>query len=218
MNIQGKIKFAFIFSGWLMLLSMNASAQTDSVDEIEINKRPLQEFALSVLDKWEKKEIDLTKPFTVELNGSLTREGRFDATVTKYIKSEGDGDIVNVAKNAIEAVGDSHIMAFLSYLDVKDVRLIVSQDESDTLLLLTSEMESNQRARTAASGFNALISVARIENNGMTADDKTLLKHSSVAFDETRMILKFKMPKQTFHEMVERNLREWSKIKRTTNG
>jgi hypothetical protein len=217
MKFEGFGKLALIFSAWLMLLSMNASAQTDSVDVIEINKRPLQDFALSVLDKWEKEEIDLTKSFTVELEGSLTGEGRFDLSVTRFTVSEGDEDIVETAKSSIEAVGDSGILVYLTNIGVGNIRMSVSQDESDTSLQVISEMESNARARTAASGLSMLMSFAVMDRIRTTADEKTLLKYSSVKSEETRMILKFKMPKQAFHEMVNRNLQKWSKMRPATN-
>lgn len=211
-------KLTLVFFGWLMLFSLNASAQPDSVKRITINPKPLNDFALSVLDKWEKKEIDLTKPFTVELNGSLTDEGQFDATVTRFTASAGDEDIVETAKSSLEAVGDSHILIYLSNLGIKDIRMIVWQDDNDTSLHIISKMESNERARTTASGLNTLISVALMGQIATTADEKTLLKHSSVTFEDTQMILKFKMPKAAFHEMVERNLQKWSEMRPATNG
>ncbi len=230
MKFHKHYKFALALLGWLMLFTFQASAQTDTAKETEkpskqyrlvgepdnrseINKKPLRDFATEVLDKWERKEIDLTKSFTVELEGTITKDGKFDIENTKYIKTEGNEDIVNLAKSAIEAINESGWFAYFSVLGVKDFNLTVSQNENDFSAVIISELKSEAEARTMARGLKELFKIAQMDGRNIGEDEKNILKHWSAISEKTQMIMKFEMPKPIFHEMVNRKLQEASDYK-----
>jgi len=51
---------------------------SDAVTTLEVNKKPLTDFADAVAAQWAAKQIDLNQPFTVSLDGVLTNDGKLD--------------------------------------------------------------------------------------------------------------------------------------------
>ena len=95
--------------------------KNETVSEITINKVPLQKLGSDVKVKFDKKEIDLNQNFTVIADGVLTKDGKLDVTTDKktgqpksrILKSDGDPQMVEIAKQAIAAVGDSGWLGYL---------------------------------------------------------------------------------------------------------
>lgn len=210
-------KLTLVILGWLMLFALQASAQTDSDEKVRINKMPLQDVGKEILNQWEKDDDVLKKSFTVELEGTLTKDGRIDAKKSKFTKSEGDEDIVNITKSAIEAIGDSGWFSYLYALGITDFNLTVSQNDEDFSVNVVSQQKSNEQARTIASGLNNLIMAAKMLKE-LGQDEIKLIKHSSATAEDSKFLLNFEMPKEIFQEMINRRLKEASERKKATNG
>ncbi len=194
-----------------MLFTIIASAQSSSGKEIVINKKPLQDFSSDVVDRWSKKEIDLTKPFLVELEGVITQEGKFDPEKTRFVNYEGDEDIVNVAKSAIEAIGDSGFLQHLTKLYIQDVNIILFQTENSFSAHLKSKIKSKERAKTLSSALRSLLIFAKLNVKG--SDEKFVLKNTSSTSKDSLLIIEFNAPKADFHKMINRQLKQASKYK-----
>src|SRR5690349_9962881 len=124
MRVRQVCKY-LVLSCLLLLATLPAFAQGS------INKKPLQDFAANLDSKLDKDKIDLTKPFSVTLEGYLTEDGRFDPKRSKFTKVEGDPRIVEVGKDAIIALGDSGMLGYLRNLGVEKIRLDLSQNENN---------------------------------------------------------------------------------------
>ena len=131
------LKLIGVMSCLIILATLSIFGQEDEFNQ-RFNKRPLQDFAANLNQKLDKNDVDLTKPFSVTLEGYLTKEGKFDPKRTKFTKSEGDEKIVAVAKDAIQNASDSGILGYLSDLGVEKVKVNFSQDEKDILFIMTS--------------------------------------------------------------------------------
>ena len=131
---------------------MNAAIQDDT--NIEINRKPLADFADDLAKQWESKQIDLNQNFTVVLNGVLTKDGKFDGGRSKFdvTGQKGDPKMIAVGKRALEAVGDSGFLIYLVSLGVDSVNITLFQDNDQFGAVATSTQKSAERARVIASG------------------------------------------------------------------
>jgi len=147
-----------------MFLAAGVFAQNGSVTatpppkqddtNIEINRKPLADFADDLAKQWESKQIDLNQNFTVVLNGVLTKDGKFDGGRSKFdvTGQKGDPKMIAVGKRALEAVGDSGFLIYLVSLGVDSVNITLFQDNDQFGAVATSPQKSAERARVIASG------------------------------------------------------------------
>ncbi|MGI8638400.1 MAG: hypothetical protein ACR2MG_00370 [Pyrinomonadaceae bacterium] len=186
--------------------------ESDVVKEIEINKKPFEELGDSLNDKLAKKEVDLTKPFSVILDGTITADGKLDSKKSKFVKFDGDEQMVNVAKDAIEAVGNSGFLGYLKNNGVDKVNFTMVQDDKQIYVIIVSDQKTPEKASTTASGFNTLLSGIRLlDQNGLKKLDessKTLINNSKVTNDGKNFVLNFTIPKQDAQNLINRSLKE----------
>jgi hypothetical protein len=185
------------------------------------NKKPLQDFADGVLAKLESEKpedkVDLKQSFTVVLDGTLTKEGKFDAKQTRFVKGEGNEQMVNVAKSAIEAMGDSTIFSYLQTLGVDKVSITLVQDDKQISAIIKSSQPTPEKAKTISSGFNGLIAIANMN----TKDDKevqALLKATKFTAEGKSFVINFTMPKEDAHKLIDQKLQEARQKKLQNNS
>lgn len=185
------------------------------------NKKPLQDFADGVLAKLDSQKpedkVDLKQVFTVILDGTLTKEGTFDTKKTRFVKGEGNEQMVNVAKSAIEAMGSSTIFSYLQALGVDKVNITLVQDDKQISAVIKSNQPTEEKARTISSGFNGLIAIANIN----TKDDKevqALLKATKFTAEGKSFVINFAMPKDDAHKLIDQKLQEARQKKSQPNN
>lgn len=188
----------------------DANGARDKFNE-KFNKKPFQDFADGVVAKLDSNKpedkIDLKQNFTVVLDGTLTKEGKFDAKKTRFVKGEGNEQMVNLAKSAIEAMGDSNLFSYLQALGVDRVNITLVQDDKQISAVIKSNQQSEERARTISSGFNGIITIANI-NTKDDADTQTLLKATKFNADGKSFVINFAMPKDQAHQLIDKKLGE----------
>jgi hypothetical protein len=187
----------------------------------KFNKKPLQDFADGVLARLDspkpEDKVDLKQSFTVILDGTLTTNGTFDAEKTRFVKGEGNEQMVNLAKDAIEAMGDSTIFSYLMTLGVDKVNITLVQDDKQISAIIRSNQPTPERAKTISSGFNGLIAVANMN----TKDDKdvqALLKATKFTAEGKSFVINFTMPKEDAHKMIDQKLQEARQKKSQPNS
>jgi len=190
--------------------------KSEPVKDIVINKLPLQDFAETILIKREEqKPVDLTKNFTVVLDGTIAADGTFDTKKSKFVKSTGDEEMVNIAKSAVEAFGRSGTFGYLRNLDVEKFTFTLIQDDQKIYAIITSDQKNPERAKTITSGFNGLIQgVFLADQTGMKKlgeDEKILLGNAKATSKNKQFILNFEMPKPEAQAMINRNLEKEEK-------
>ena len=171
-----------------------------------INKKPFEDFGQEVLEKVNKKEVDLSKEFAVTMVGTITDEGKFDPKRSAYLKSTGDEQMVNVAKSAIEAIGDSQILKYLKDLDVNQIKFELVQNDKEIYVVITSDQPTEQKAKSVASGFNTILSVGKMTVKKEETDTHALLDASKVESRGKSFVLNFKLDKPVAQEMIRRQL------------
>jgi hypothetical protein len=184
--------------------SSSNNLTSEKVAEIEINKQPLRDLANEILAN---KDFDINKPFAVAMNGFITKDGKLDKKKSTYDVSKESGDEVmrNVAKSAIEKLGESGYFGYLRALGVEKISFTLVQDGEKISVVLTSDQPSEERAKTVASGLNSSISIGK-----MTAgeDEKKLLNGAVVTAKGKTFILNFVISKDVAQEMINRKLEE----------
>jgi hypothetical protein len=164
-------------------------------------------------------KVDLKQNFKVELNGTLTPEGKFDPEKTKFIptKPEGDPKMVEVAKNAIKALGDSTLFVYLKDLGVEKVNIVLVQDEKQISAIIRSSQPTEEKARSVKSGFNLIIGFAKT-NTQDDAEVQALLKGVKFNSDGKNFIINFEMPKDEAHQLIDKKLEEARQKKSQTQN
>ncbi len=194
-------------------LEKDTAKSSDSVAEIEINKKPLLDFADEVFEQWESKKVDFSQQFKVKLTGELTKNGRLDPKRTRYTEQQGNPEMINVAKRAIESVGDSGWLDYLSRFDVKKMNIILAQNDAQLVAVVDSNLPTPERARTVASGLKGIIQLALLQhNNGwkkLKDDEVILLKAANISSKDNALIINFNLEKPIAQKMIDGRLREY---------
>jgi hypothetical protein len=195
--------------------------KNEPVKDFEINKKPLKDYAANLKAKYDKKEVDLTQPFNVVAVGVIDKDGKLDTKtidpktkrpVSGFVKAEGNEQMVEVAKQAIEAVGNSGWLGYLHMLGVDKINFTVIQDNENLKVVITSDQPTPQRAETIKNGLNGFIEGAlmfdRSNIKKLGDDERLLLQSAKVTFSGKQFVLDFAMPKQKAQEMITRKLNE----------
>ncbi|MBK9154205.1 MAG: hypothetical protein IPM25_08325 [Chloracidobacterium sp.] len=187
---------------------------SDPVGGVDINKRPIVDLGNFVNEQIEKNEVDLQTQFMVNAKGKLTKEGRLDPkTFTYVVAASPDPEMVEVVKRSIEAINVAGYLQYLRDLSGKDLNLVLQQDAENISAVVQSEMESETRANTIKSGLNALISIQKMSKAGKeddqnVKDDLFLLENVKVETEGKNVVIKWVVPKEIAHPMIQRKLAE----------
>lgn len=191
----------------MILATLSIFGQTDKDDfNQKFNKRPLQDFADGLNVQLDSGKVDLDKPFSITVDGYLTKDGRLDIKRTRFTKSEGDLQMVEIAKQAVEAVSDSNILSYLQQLGVEKVKIVFSQNESEVQASIVSEMPTEEKARTISSGLSGLFAIAKFSVKGET--EKTLLNAVMIQPQNKNCTINFAMPKEEAHRILKNELQK----------
>lgn len=194
-------------------LKDTTAKKSDPVKGLDINKKPLLDFADEVLVKWESKKVDLSQQFRVKLVGSLMKNGRLDPKKTRYTEAIGDEGMIEVAKRAIESVGDSGWLDYLGRFDVKTLNIVFAQNDSQLVAVVDSDLPSAEKANTAASGLRGIIQAALLlHSNGIKKlkdDEVVLLKAASISSEGNKLKINFNLAKPTAQQMIDGRLKEY---------
>ncbi|MDQ6785276.1 MAG: hypothetical protein M3033_00455 [Acidobacteriota bacterium] len=186
--------------------------ESEKVADVEINKKPFEDLGDDLNDKLEKKQVDLSKPFSVVLDATITADGKFDTTKSRFGKTEGDQQMVDVAKKALESVGNSGILSYLKIYGIDRVNFTLVQDDKQIYAIIKSEQKTPEKAQTSVSLINAALQgLIFADNNGIKKLDdnsKTLVNNSKVTSNGKSFILNFMIPKPMGQDLINRSLKE----------
>ncbi len=187
---------------------------SDPVSEVVITKKPFEDLGDFVNEGLEKKEIDLNKPFKVVLDGVINADGKLDGKKSKFRDKEEEGDkkMIEIARQAIEAVGDSGFLAYLKNSGVDRVTFTLVQNDQQINAIIVSDQKTPEKAGTTASGFNAVLSTLKFAdaNNLKKLDDnsRALIENSKITSDGKNFVLNFALPKQAAQDIITKTLKD----------
>lgn len=187
-----------------LLLTLAAFPVFAQDSDIQINKKPLQSFGKTIYEENQKSVIDLKAPFSLTMQGKFDKNGKFDANTKKFTKSEGDAGIIEIAKQGIEFVNDSGIFSYLKHLGINEAEIALVQTDKDFSVDLKSSLDSENLAKKVTSGINLIIQTGKVTVKD--ENSKALLENSKVESIGKDFLLKFSMPLEQFHGMINREL------------
>ena len=186
--------------------------KSDPVDDSKINKKPLKDFAKAILDLRAKQNgnLDLSRNFIVELDATLSDEGKFIKDKSKYLPStKGNEEMINIAKDAIEAIGDSKLFGYLKELKVNKVNFTIMQNDEELYVTIKSSQPNEESANTISKGLVGLIFIAK--QNAKKDEDDELFKILDVAksrVEGKNFVLDVRLDKNTAQAMINARLKE----------
>jgi len=198
-----------------LLLTLAANAVFAQEKKVEVNKMPFIDFAQMLKEKTDAEAVDLTKSFSVELEGVLTKDGKFDPKQSNFTKESGDAAMVKVGKDSIIAVGDSGFFNYLKDFGVEKFRLMLVQDDKQIYANIVSELETPERTKTLASLLNTLMRMLPMVDKaktdkgkeGLDDDQKILVGGLNVKSEGKSLTINFAYEKSVIQEMINRRLK-----------
>lgn len=176
---------------------------------VVINKKPLTDFADVVATRWEAKEVDLNQPFMIVLNGVITLDGKLDRAKSRFdvSKQQGEPKMIDVAKQALEALGDSGFLTYLQAQGIDKVTATVVQDDKQISVIISSTQKTVERANSVSAAISAAIVLGKLTQEN-PSDERTLLNSAKTSADGKNFVLNFAIPKPIAQEMITRKLKE----------
>lgn len=174
--------------------------------ENEINKKALKDFAIYANDLKNRGQLDLNKPFEIVIEAELDGNGKLKDP--KFIKKEGDANLIDLFGRMVGALNDSGFLVYLKPIDKDNpgskVVFTIKQGESEVLATVESEASSVDSARLLAKGFNAALSIGAESRAGK--DEEVLLRNTSAAPLGKKLIFNFTMPRQALVDLIKKQL------------
>lgn len=155
-----------------LMMASAAFAQSEAALSIrEINIRPWIDFVNE--SRWilEKGDVDMASPFVLEFEGKMGPDGKLDPRTSKFIKKEGEPNLLSIAHLSIEAANDSGYFRYASDLDVTDIKVVIGQDNSDAFITMYLHAATETRARSMESALGLMIEAVRQKYNRKDASE-----------------------------------------------
>lgn len=167
-----------------------AKSGIERPNEDMINKKPLKDWLALAKEKKDKNEINLQGVIDMTVEAEVGPEGKLiNATITSQ---SGDPKLQELVKEFVSALSDSKALAFLK--DIKKIKMVVSLNDKDVNVNVSSEVESSERASQMAGGFNTMLFVGRIKKRGQT--EGIIYQNTKVSSNGKALEVKFTMPRK----------------------
>jgi len=206
------IRSIFILCGWLLTLAaFPVFAQEKPMSKNQINKKPIKDFEKLIKKEIATGKLDLNKSFLIELEGVLNENGRLDLKKSRFVKSEGDAAMFNIAKSFVEAVGNSGWLIYLREFGIEKMNLMLRQNDSQTYAAVVSELPTSERAATIATGLNTMVRGAQMRETGargINQDEKLLIGGIKAESADKILTIKLTYEKSAVRELINRLLNE----------
>ncbi|HKO62858.1 MAG TPA: hypothetical protein VJV03_16965 [Pyrinomonadaceae bacterium] len=188
---------------------LEKTAKQNNLDlpkEGEINKKALKDFAAYANELKNQGKLDLNKPFEIVIEAELDENGKLKNP--KFIKKEGDPNLVELFGRMIAALNDSGFLVYLKPIDKDNpgtkVVFTVKQGESDVLASVESEVSSDSSARVLASAFNTALAIGADSRAGK--DEEVLLRNTTASPNGKKLVFNFTMPRQAVVDLIKKQL------------
>ncbi|HTH51617.1 MAG TPA: hypothetical protein VL501_06775 [Pyrinomonadaceae bacterium] len=199
------MKLSFRYSRLVLwtVLAIAAFAFTSFAQGDKIDTGPLRDFGKSVQARIDKKELDVTRPFSVEMNAVITPDGKLDRNASKFTAESGDPKMVGVAKEAIFAAGDSGYFSYVRQLGLDHARINLSQT-NDTFQANVFGEQNAIKARMTAAGVDMILSIAAgNERNG--ANERLIIQNTHASAGGGGVNITCTLPAADFQRMILNN-------------
>jgi hypothetical protein len=155
----------------------------------EINTRPFKDLLADAKKKKDSGELDLSGQIEITIEADREPDGKLKNAQVK--DKRGDKKLEAIALDFVSALSDSGVLDFLE--GTKHLRLTAKIDQNNVEVVASSEVESEERARTLEKTFSGMIVLGRISKRGK--DEEIYYNHTQVSSQEKEVSVKFSMPR-----------------------
>lgn len=208
--------FVTLVATLLMTLSPSVAR---GQDDVVIDEKPLRQFSERVAGEIESGKFDLNARFVVELTGTLAKNGRLEPRSVRFLKAESaDQRMVEVVKEAIEAVNSAGYFEYVRALEIGTLLLHVEQNETDFVARIESEFANDVRPRSVSTVLNVFVQTKKTQvpsqPNQNDLDDLLLLQRAEATSVGKRLVFSITVPKSELQAMIRRKLTEQKSLKK----
>jgi hypothetical protein len=207
--MKNSIKNIFLACGIALTLAV---FPVFAQEKVEINKMPFNDLARIVKQKTDEGKVDLTKSFSIEIEGALDKSGGLDPKQTKLKKSTGDAAMIEIGKKFITAVSDSGLFVYLKDLGVEKIKFTLAQDDSELNAAIVPELGTPERAKTLTSTLTMVVRLVPMLNNKEPKrfgdDEMILIRGVNVSSEAKTVTINFAYEKSVIQELINRKLKE----------
>jgi hypothetical protein len=171
---------------------------------VEINKKPLKDYAKALNAKLEKNEVDLNAPFKIVIDGTLSKDGKLVNPVIKKSLTSGDERMQQVITDAVGAMNDSGWLSYLKALGGQKVLVVVEQNDKETSVQLVSQIKDEAEAKRISSGLNLIITLGKTATSG--DDERKLLEKAKATPNGKQVVVSIVMPRGDLADIIKRKL------------
>lgn len=201
---------------WLLAISLLAaafSAVGQATSDSNGYKSLPDKHAAAAKRAYSAGKLDLGAPFDVEMKATVGKDGRFDPASIVFTRSEGDAGMTELVKNYLTTIDQSGYTRYLADIGASEIVVRARQDSSLFNATVTSEMSNTLRAMTVKTMASTMISILRTQKDNTNASeadrrDLTLLNGTTASSSGRSVIIALELPKATFREMVEKELKK----------
>jgi hypothetical protein len=191
---------------------------------VEINKRPFVDLANYINELIDKNQVKLDSQFLLTATGKLDKTGKLDPKTFKFGKEESpDRKLIEVVKEAVEAMNDSNLLQYLSMLKGNQLGFQIQQDDLNVAATVQTDFETAERAQSMATVIKLFLDNKKKEKEAPDAspddkDDLALLQNATVTPTGKRLVISFNIPKADLQTMIQRKLAEQKAQPKPQNG
>lgn len=162
----------------------------------EINTRPFKDLLAEAKKRKDRGELNLDGQIELTVEADRSDDGKL---LNAQVKDKrGDKKLEAIALNFVSALSDSGVLDFLE--GTKHLKLTVKIDDKTVEVNASSEVESEERARTMERTFNGMIVLGRIAKRGK--DEEIYYNHTEVNSNQKEVSVKFSIARSEISQML----------------
>jgi hypothetical protein len=172
-------------------------------DKDKFNQRPLKEWGARYGDQILSKDININAPFTIEVIAGLAEDGKLVKPVMKSAPNS-DPKMTELAKEAIAAFGDSHLLRPLYAVGARNIKITFTQNADNLQAIIQTEAPNELRANVLSSALNAYIKSNKPKEG---SDEAVLMSKAQFTTQGKVFIINFLISNEEKNQMIEKNLK-----------
>lgn len=195
------------------LLTVTSTVAAQAASDGAPSNRSLSDANAAVKKAYTDGKLDLNASFDVEMKATVGKDGKIDPASVTFTRSEGDAGMTALVKSYLTAIDQSGYTRYLTDIGATDITVRACQDNAMFNGTLTTDMPNALRAMTVKTMASVMVSALRTQKSREDASeadrrDLTLLNGTTVSTSGRSVIVALELPKATFREMVEKELKK----------
>ena len=162
----------------------------------EINTRPFKDLLATAKKMKDDGKLNLSGQIELTVEADRDADGKLQNA--KVADKRGDKTLEGVALDFVSALSDSGVLDFLE--GTKHLKLIAKVDDNNIEIVVSTEVESEERARQLEKGYSLLIVGGRIVKRGK--DEEIYYNHTEVTSHDKEVSVKLAMPRSELSPLL----------------